>query len=350
MISFDNFTNEQLLEIKKDLLRVLKKRKKEENINTVNKKKIPLIENNNEVFKKDDHSTNIIINEETKLMELIKFKNLKKDNQDIYLSSLILSQTKNNNNIIKTKWLISRDSIIKNLKVSPVRLKHISDNIFLNKNIKKRIHGNINKDSNNKLNKDDICDIRTFVLNLEFEWWPEELQGKEYCKVLSNELTWKDLYNKYVIYKCKKDNITVDKIIVMDTFKKYFKEKCPDVILKSSKFDVCNKCICYKNLIRNIKNIQQLDNHKRELFEHLRDAQFRRQQYSFDCKNKNVICISFDFKQAIQIPTLVHQANMLYFSRKFNIHCFNIVNETKEEHNIHLYGENKSNKKYGYNE
>jgi hypothetical protein len=331
-------SDSQLLIVEKELIREKKRR---ELIKNFNKKDLLNIE---QQTNKNINEINIIINEETKLMLYNKFINLSKDNQDIYLTSLILHQKKNKNNIINTKWLIHRDTIKKYLKIGSDRLTNIANNVFFNKNIIYRIHGNTNKKPINKLFQDEIDGIRKFVLNLEFEWWPEELQGKEYCKVLSEETTWNNLYTKYITYKVNIEKFLSKNVISLNTFKKYFNIKCPDIILKTSKFDVCNKCIYLKNLIRNKKNTSKLDEYKKELYDHIKDAQFRRIQYQTDCKNKNVLCISFDFKQAIQIPTLVHQANMLYFSRKFNIYCFNIVHETKGEHNIRLYGENKSNK------
>ena len=208
----DKLSDNELLKVEKEIKQE-KKRRQINKKNLTNELKIINIENNNKI-----NDINIITNKETKLMEYCKFINLTKINQDIYLSCLILNQSKTKNNKIKTIWAIKRDLIKKYLKVGSSRLNIISKNIFIKKNITNRIHGNTNKISNNKLLECDINDIRSFILNLEFEWWPEELKGKEYCKVLSDEVTWNDLYLKYVNYKCKKENIKGDQVMIIDTF------------------------------------------------------------------------------------------------------------------------------------
>jgi hypothetical protein len=295
-----------------------------------------------------------ILNPNTKLLQIENFESYDKKTQDSYLKSLIISQKSNDNkkgsNNISTKWIQPRDTICKSLRVGPGRLHKIALNVFKNGFDKTRVHGNVGKIPHNKLTSEEQKEIRDFVLSLEFEWWPEELKGKEYCKVLSVESSITDVYNKFVEYKCTKDEINVDDVICKNTFVIWFDITCPDVLVKSNKVDVCNFCLKYKSLIRSEKTQTLLDKYKKDLTDHIKESQFRRITYKNDINTSSllnedkILVISFDFKQSIAVPTLQHQANLLYFKRKFNVNCFNLVNETKGEHNIFCYGETSGDK------
>lgn len=103
------------------------------------------------------------------------------------------------------------------------------------------------------------------------------------------------------------------------TFRTYF-----DVELKSNKNDVCNFC----TKMRKFGSTKAEEMHK-IWNEHLEDAAFRRNIYKTDIRNisnfQNTLVISFDYKQNITLPHTNWQPNILYYKRKWNVNCFNIV-------------------------
>jgi hypothetical protein len=266
------------------------------------------------------------------------FHNLNYDQQQVYLQHLISSQESKLVNgsveLKNTNWICQKAHIRKKYRIGEGRLHKIARFVFENGKIGYHyVHGNAGKTPANKISEQEYQTIRNFVLSLPMEPWPCSLNVKQYY-ILANHTNYSQLYQQYT-NQC-------DDPISRSSFFRDFDKIVPEVQLRTKQTDVCNTCISFRNQLNSNKNNStiQLWN------EHLAESKKRREIYQkeFFLPSDSVLFLSFDFKKNFQLPSQIQQANRLYYSSKFNVQCFGIVEEFQGKNYIYIYDEKTGSK------
>jgi len=293
--------------------------------NSNNKKNNLKIKN----FHKIDSNQNNLINKR-------KFDELNNSKKNKYLQSLITEQQTVFNymsgkyELLKSYWSISRNKIVKELKVSEKRLSKVAKKVHdKNDNITPVEHSNTNKIPANKITNDEIINAKYIIDQLIVEPSPCKLVGGKY-------LFFTNYHSKQELFNCYKKQAYDP--ISYTSFLNYYHLICPNKEVRSKKYDVCNKCIelRFKLQLANDVNIRN------ELKNHQDEANQRRMVYEEDKKlniDGTIKVYSFDFKSNILIPSSTYQPNLYYFKSKLNSYCFDIADELEGNHYIKIFSE-----------